>query len=268
MAYTILNTGVNQEKGVTYTATTDDSNDWNDVDDNTYFYDFETDLPYYKDSSGNVFSVFSTGGSVSTIYSANDTVGTGRVVTLTDTLRFKDGTFEIQGTGTTTETTLALYDSQEIPNKTWEWLDDGSVNIGQDTILNNGSDDFTFSGTGLTKIVNGTRSIGVDNWNVHTRWALNNGNGTTWTLISANNSTTFNQDEFAITNGTQTPIRINNLTSVAIGDVSKVDLDTTYKVQAQVDNANSRINGRDTDYRACSVMTLMELIPCTVFKYR
>ena len=34
---------------------------------------------------------------------------------------------------------------------------------------------------------------------------------------------------------------------------------TTYKVQCQVDNANSRINGRDTDYRACSVMTLMEL---------
>ena len=34
---------------------------------------------------------------------------------------------------------------------------------------------------------------------------------------------------------------------------------TTYKVQARVHNANSRINGRDTDYRACSVMTLMEV---------
>jgi hypothetical protein len=34
---------------------------------------------------------------------------------------------------------------------------------------------------------------------------------------------------------------------------------TTYKVQCQVDNANSRINGRDSDYRCCSVMTLMEV---------
>jgi hypothetical protein len=34
---------------------------------------------------------------------------------------------------------------------------------------------------------------------------------------------------------------------------------TTYKVQCQVDSANSRINGRDTDFRACSVMTLMEV---------
>jgi len=34
---------------------------------------------------------------------------------------------------------------------------------------------------------------------------------------------------------------------------------TTYKVQVNVINADSRINGRDSDYRACSTMTLMEV---------
>jgi hypothetical protein len=59
MAYTALNTGMKQEKGVTYTATTDDSNDWNDVPSNTYFYDKDTNLPYYKNSNDDILSVFS-----------------------------------------------------------------------------------------------------------------------------------------------------------------------------------------------------------------
>ena len=33
---------------------------------------------------------------------------------------------------------------------------------------------------------------------------------------------------------------------------------TTYKVQVNI-STTSRVNGRDTDYRACSIMTLMEL---------
>ncbi len=69
------------------------------------------------------------GGGGNTIYSANDTVGTGRIATLTDTLRFKDGTFEIEGASTTTGTTLALYNGSGTPFKTWEWLDNGNLNI-------------------------------------------------------------------------------------------------------------------------------------------
>lgn len=34
--------------------------------------------------------------------------------------------------------------------------------------------------------------------------------------------------------------------------------ETTYKVQVNI-STTSRINGRDTDYRGCSIMTLMEL---------
>tara|TARA_Y100000768_G_scaffold223386_1_gene168569 strand:+ start:744 stop:1229 length:486 start_codon:yes stop_codon:yes gene_type:complete len=34
--------------------------------------------------------------------------------------------------------------------------------------------------------------------------------------------------------------------------------ETTYKVQVNI-STTSRINGRDTDYRACSIMTLMEV---------
>ena len=42
-------------------------------------------------------------------------------------------------------------------------------------------------------------------------------------------------------------------------DTPSTTSSTTYKIQAQVDNADSRINGRDTDYRACSTITLVEV---------
>ena len=57
MAYTVLNTGINQEKGVSYTATTDTSADWGSVGNDIYFYDFASDLPYYKNANGTVVSL-------------------------------------------------------------------------------------------------------------------------------------------------------------------------------------------------------------------
>ena len=45
-------------------------------------------------------------------------------------LTFVDGVFNIQGAGTSTGTTLALYDNDTTPNKTWEWLDNGNLNVG------------------------------------------------------------------------------------------------------------------------------------------
>ncbi len=54
MAYTVLTSGITQEKGITYTATTDTSSDWGSVGNDLYFYDFGTDLPYYKNSNGTV----------------------------------------------------------------------------------------------------------------------------------------------------------------------------------------------------------------------
>ena len=41
----------------------------------------------------------------------------------------------IKGGGTTTGTTLALYDNDTTPSKTWEWLDNGNVNLGVDTVI-------------------------------------------------------------------------------------------------------------------------------------
>jgi len=68
----------------------------------------------------------SSGGGAS-IYTANDTIGTGRVATLTDTLTFKDGIFEIQGIGTTGSSALAIYNGDGTPAKLWDFLDNGTL---------------------------------------------------------------------------------------------------------------------------------------------
>ena len=62
------------------------------------------------------------------IYTADGTIGTGRVATLTDTLTFKDGTVNIQGAGTSTDSALAIYDNDTTPNKVWDFLDNGTLN--------------------------------------------------------------------------------------------------------------------------------------------
>jgi hypothetical protein len=82
MAKYDINFTPNPEKGISYTVITDDSNDWNDVPSNTYFYDKDTNLPYYKNSNDDILSVFSTGGTGNTIYSANDTLDGNRIVDL------------------------------------------------------------------------------------------------------------------------------------------------------------------------------------------
>ena len=82
MAYTLLNTGINQEKGITYAATTDTIADWGNVPANSYFYDFSTDLPYYKNSSGDVLEIFSEAGVSSNLYTANGTLTGDRTVNL------------------------------------------------------------------------------------------------------------------------------------------------------------------------------------------
>ena len=131
----------------------------------------------------------------------------------------------IQGEGTTTGTTLALYDNDTTPTKTWEWLDNGNVNVNQAVDVNT-SDTFNF--------VNGSKEVGISSWNVHAYWGINNGTRR-WDMISANSSTTFNADEFGIANGSVVPIRIFNDTSVALGNVIKANLNTAYSVQTAGD---------------------------------
>jgi len=62
MAIIVINNGVEQEKGIRYSVITDTSVDWTGVTNDTYFYNLEDDLPYYKNASGTVISVFEEGG--------------------------------------------------------------------------------------------------------------------------------------------------------------------------------------------------------------
>lgn len=70
-----------------------------------------------------------------TVYTADGTILSNRVLTLTDNVTFKDGVFKIQGAGTSTGTTLALYDNDSTPAKTWEFLDNGNANIKDGSIV-------------------------------------------------------------------------------------------------------------------------------------
>ena len=109
-------------------------------------------------------SVGSGGGGGGDNISNADLTWTGDTIQDLDgnNLTFENGVFNIQGAGTSTGTTLALYDNDTTPNKTWEWLDNGDVNVGQDSTVNLGVNTLTFNGdTNLIKKDNGST------YNVH-----------------------------------------------------------------------------------------------------
>ena len=140
------------------------------------------------------------------------------------------GSTLIKGDGTSTGSTLALYNSDTTPVKTWDFLDNGNVSLGVDSVLSIGSNDLDINGSGIFSLSNGTRSISSQ-WNTHTIINLNNGNGTTYSLYSGNTSTTFDEGQFGIGVGSNIPFRIFNGSSVALGNVGKGSLDTNYNVQ-------------------------------------
>lgn len=88
MSVTIINSGLRQEKGITYSEITDSSADWDDVTDGAYFYDIATDLPYYKSSAGLILSLFSE---ANTIYTADGVLTGNRTVDLEDFILTFDG---------------------------------------------------------------------------------------------------------------------------------------------------------------------------------
>jgi hypothetical protein len=61
MAATAVTLGYTPEKGINYTYVTDSSADWAAVPNSTYFYDKTDKLPHYKDSTGAILEVFSSG---------------------------------------------------------------------------------------------------------------------------------------------------------------------------------------------------------------
>lgn len=62
MAITNVTTHSIPEKGITYTHITDTSADWTGVTNETYFYNLEDSLPYYKNGSGTVIALFEEAG--------------------------------------------------------------------------------------------------------------------------------------------------------------------------------------------------------------
>lgn len=85
MAVTALALGYTPEKGIDYTHTVDSAADYGAVPDNTYFYNLDDKLPYYKDGTGAIISVFeSGGGGGDSIYTASGNVFAGAVATMSD----------------------------------------------------------------------------------------------------------------------------------------------------------------------------------------
>ncbi len=63
---------------INYTYVTDTSADWTLVPNTTYFYDKADKLVHYKDSTGTVLEIFSTGGGTATFdYGLATAIATG-----------------------------------------------------------------------------------------------------------------------------------------------------------------------------------------------
>jgi hypothetical protein len=75
-----------------------------------------------------------TGGNLTaagggSIYSQDGTILSNRQLTLTDKVRFKNGSFEVQGAGTGTGVNFVLYDNDSTPYKRFEILDNGQFRL-------------------------------------------------------------------------------------------------------------------------------------------
>ena len=102
-----INNGVSQKKGINYTVIIDNINDdFGDVSNDTYFLDNETQLVYYKNTTGGLVSIFEQGGSGNTIYSSDDSLSEDRTVSVgTNTLTFStdNGSYKLLDVGGTVE---------------------------------------------------------------------------------------------------------------------------------------------------------------------
>ncbi len=96
MAVTTVTSGLNQVKGINYTVITDSFSDWSSLSNDVYFYDKATSLPYYKNASGTVVSIFEEGGGGNTIYTADDSLTGNRAINSgTNSFNFTNGSNEV-----------------------------------------------------------------------------------------------------------------------------------------------------------------------------
>ena len=239
MAVVTVDTDLNQTVGVPYTVITDTSSDWPNVGNSIYFFDKEDKLVHYKNASGIVISTYSGGSNIST---SNLTSDGSYGLDLNGNTLVLGGTSVIASEGISLQKDTLIKGSDTSASTTGFKVTD-SANVSLLDIKNNGKVDF--NSTDTFSINNGTKSIGVSNWVTHTQWDINNGSNA-WTLLSANASSTFNQDEFGISfNGSSTvPFRIFGGDKIALGNVSKANLDTNYSV-----NVKDGLNLLDGDLR-------------------
>ena len=66
--------------GTKYTVTTASSADWASVSNSTYFFDLTDQLVHYKDSTGTVVELFSTGGASAFDYGTSYATTTGNII--------------------------------------------------------------------------------------------------------------------------------------------------------------------------------------------
>lgn len=59
----LTQSAVRNSNGISFTYVTDSSADWTSVPINTYFKDLADGLIHYKDSTGTIQEIFSSGGS-------------------------------------------------------------------------------------------------------------------------------------------------------------------------------------------------------------
>ena len=172
-------------------------------------------------------------GLSTTLRTGNTTDGQNMTITSSSIFQFENGS-----NGRLQSDSLTAFRNWTLPDKngTVAMLTDitgGDTNIGNTEQTLTGNRTVASSGNTLL-ITNGSKFVGVDSWNVHTYWSLNNGSNA-WTLLSANASGTFNQDEFGISfNGSPTvPFRIFGGDKIALGNVSKSNLDANYSVNVK-----------------------------------
>jgi len=178
------------------------------------------------------------GGGGASIYTDNDTIGAGRVATLTDTLTFKDGTVNIQGIGTAGSSALSIYDNDTTPNKLWDFLDNGSLNgnkakctfIPQNSIANSINDyvfnirnslntaNIFFVGNGGEVRFGNATNNGTGDKSTHIMWgadvAIMNGSGNYAILMGQLVSANYSGND-AI--GMGRTITLNNQRQIALG---------------------------------------------------
>ena len=132
------------------------------TDTNVDFYDVNNNLRHkigLSTGSNNQHTRFFYNG-----YANNGRfiIGSSAVIS-TEKISLQGSTL-IKGDGTSTGSTLALYNSDTTPVKTWDFLDNGNVNLGSNSVVDSNGNTLKFQNSGvggITTFSNATSSGGV-----------------------------------------------------------------------------------------------------------